>query len=261
MKVNFGELIPISTIDWHGKSSVVLFLRSCPYRCPYCQNFEILSDPDMVDVKELEKKIDASSLFVSSVVLSGGEPLVQKKAIMHLAAYAKKKGLLVGIHTNGYYPDVVEELIDSEIVDKFFIDVKAPLDDVAMYGKAIGYGVYDVVPDPVSVIENIRATISIVTEKAIDYELRTTLIRGFIGDSNDVGDIASSVSQYLLRSGAPYVLQQGLPAHAMDETLRDVVPFTRAEMLEIAENAHKYIDNIWIRTKEKGNEKVNFESN
>ncbi|AKB84374.1 anaerobic ribonucleoside-triphosphate reductase activating protein [Methanococcoides methylutens] len=259
MKVNFGEIIPISTVDWHGKASVVLFLRNCPYRCPYCQNYEILTGSDMLEAKELEAKIDSSSLFVSSVVFSGGEPLVQKKAVMHLAAYAKKKKLLVGIHTNGYYPEVVEELIDGSLVDKFFIDVKAPLDDPDMYGKAIGYGDDPVVPDPSEVVEKVNRTIAIVTDRKMEYELRTTAIRGFVGDPDDIAAIASSIVPYVSVSDAPYVIQQGLPAHSMREDLRDIVPFSREEMLELAGRAHEFVDNVWIRTKEGGNEQVNFE--
>ncbi|NPE28388.1 anaerobic ribonucleoside-triphosphate reductase activating protein [Methanococcoides sp. SA1] len=261
MDVNFGEIIPISTIDWHGKASVVLFLRGCPFRCPYCHNYEILTVPDMVDVKELEKKIDSSSLFVSSVVFSGGEPLAQKQAIMHLASYAKKNKLFVGIHTNGYYPDVVEDLMDLGLVDKFFIDVKAPLDDPDMYGKAIGCGEYAVVPDPADVLENVRRTISTVTENGMEYELRTTAIRGFMGDPDDIAKVASSIASYLSVSDAPYVVQQGIPANAMDESLHEIVPFSRDEMLVLAGRAHEFVENVWIRTKEKGNEKVNFESN
>ncbi|SES78796.1 pyruvate formate lyase activating enzyme [Methanococcoides vulcani] len=260
MKVNFGEIIPISTVDWHGKASVVLFLRSCPYRCPYCQNYEILTGSDMLDAKELEKKIDSSSLFVSSVVFSGGEPLVQKKAVMHLAAYAKKKGLLVGIHTNGYYPEVVEELIDADLVDKFFIDVKAPLDDPVMYGKAIGFGDDAIVPEPADVVENVKQTISIVTDRSMEYELRTTAIRGFIGDPEDIAAIARSIVPYISISNAPYVIQQGQPAHSMREDLRDISPFSRDEMLELAKRAHEFVENVWVRTKEGGNEQVNFES-
>ena len=35
---------------------------------------------------------------------------------------------------------------------------------------------------------------------------------------------------------------------------------TTDELLELADVAHGFLDNIYVRTKEKGNEKVNFES-
>jgi pyruvate formate lyase activating enzyme len=55
------------------------------------------------------------------------------------------------------------------------------------------------------------------------------------------------------------VIQQGLPENAMSENLRDIKPFTREELLEMAKAAYPFLHNVWIRTKEAGNERVNFE--
>ncbi|MEZ5334640.1 MAG: hypothetical protein R2741_05080 [Methanolobus sp.] len=46
----------------------------------------------------------------------------------------------------------------------------------------------------------------------------------------------------------------------MMESLRDIKPLIRDELLEFADIAHEFLDNIYVRSKEKGNEKVNFES-
>ncbi|MCD4703231.1 MAG: anaerobic ribonucleoside-triphosphate reductase activating protein [Methanosarcinaceae archaeon] len=260
MQVNFGDSIPISTVDWHGRVSVVIFLRECPFRCPYCHNYEILSGSDHREVSEIKSMINSSKPFVSNVVFSGGEPLIQAEAVEQLATYAKANGLLVGMHTNGLHVEVVEDLVDRGIVDKFFIDVKAPLDDPQMYGKAIGYGESDAVHVlPEDVVGKVEQTIALLTDREVEYELRTTAIRDFIGDADDVAAIARSIADDVNTSGASYVIQQGIPEHAMKVSMRDIVPFTREELLGIAESAHQYVDNIWIRTKEGGNEKVNFE--
>jgi pyruvate formate lyase activating enzyme len=260
MDINFGSSIPISTVDWHSKVSVVLFLRGCPYRCPYCHNYEILGGSDFVNSSKLEKIIKDSSPFVSNVVFSGGEPLLQYEAVKDLAGYARRLGLLVGIHTNGFYPGEVQKLIDEGLADRFFIDVKAPLNDPGMYARATGHDENESVPCGEVVVEKVRQTISIVTDRRIDHELRTTAIRGFIGDPDDIRAIARSVAVYLEKSRAPYVIQQGLPEHAMKKSMRDILPFSREEMLHLAECAHEYVGNVWVRTKEQGNEKVNFES-
>ncbi|MEA1984488.1 MAG: anaerobic ribonucleoside-triphosphate reductase activating protein [Euryarchaeota archaeon] len=260
MQVNFGDSIPISTVDWHDRVSVVIFLRECPFRCPYCHNYEILSGSDHREMSEIKGIIDSSKPFVSNVVFSGGEPLIQAEAVEQMATYAKAQGLLVGMHTNGLHVEVVKHLIDRRLVDKFFIDVKAPLDDPEMYGKAIGYGDYDAVHVlPEDVVAKVGQTITLLTDREIEYELRTTAIRDFIGDADDVAAIARSIADYVNTSGAPYVIQQGIPEHAMKVSMRDIVPFSREELLEIATSAHQYIDNVWIRTKEGGNEQVNFE--
>jgi pyruvate formate lyase activating enzyme len=264
MKVNYGSCVPISTVDWHGHVSVVLFLSNCPFRCPYCQNYELLSSSNLTDISVLEAAIRKSKPFVSSVVLSGGEPLMQEQAVMHLARFAKKNGLLVGIHTNGFYPEVVAELINEKLVDKFFLDVKAPLDDPDLYARVIGCGNLRASSPtlrlcPQDAVENVSESILTVMRSEVELELRTTAFRGFMGDAHDIRKTAASILSLTGERNVPYVIQQGLAENALLESMRDIKPFSREEMLGLAACAHESLDNIWIRTREHGNEKVNFE--
>ena len=75
-----------------------------------------------------------------------------------------------------------------------------------------------------------------------------------------MGNISRTIAPFVSVSDAPYVIQQGIPDHSMDESLRGIVPYSHEEMLELAKAAHKYVGNVWIRTRECGNEKVNFEN-
>ncbi|MCL7410200.1 MAG: anaerobic ribonucleoside-triphosphate reductase activating protein [Methanosarcinaceae archaeon] len=260
MKVNYGLTIPISTVDWHGRVSISIFFRACPFRCPYCHNYKYLSDPDIIDTAEIEKDIIKSKPFVSSVLFSGGEPLMQIGALKHLAAFAKENGLLVGIHTNGFYPDRAAELIADGLVDKFFIDVKASPDDVEMYGRIVGYGEYEsVVGTPEEIVDRVTRTVDIVAASDVELEIRTTVIRGLIGSADEISMIARWIAEHVTDEDIPYVIQQGLFENAMRESLRETLPFDRDEILELAGHAHEFWDNIWIRVKDYGNEKVKFE--
>ena len=256
MRVNYGGTVPISTVDWHGRVSITIFFRGCPLRCPYCQNYDFFSETDMVDISKIEAEIKKSKPFVSSIVISGGEPLMQMGAVEHLAAFAKKNGLLVGVHTNGFYPESVAELIDKGLVDKFFIDIKAPPSDIELYGRAVGFGEYEEVKsDPSQIVEKLSRIVDVVVENNIELELRTTVIRDLMGSGDDISSIARWVCQHA-GPAAEYVIQQGIPENAMQESLRDVLPFKRDEMLELANKALEHLENVWIRTKESGNEKV-----
>jgi pyruvate formate lyase activating enzyme len=257
VKLNYGGAVPISTVDWHGKVSITLFLGGCPLRCPYCQNYRILSEPNIVDVAEVEKEIKKAKPFVSSIVFSGGEPLMQASAIKHLAMFAKENGLLVGIQTNGFYPEHVAELIKMGLVDKYFVDVKAPPDDPAMYAKVVGSGEYDaVIAGPEEIVERVTETVDIIAKSGTELEIRTTVIPGLIGSPDEISGIATWISKHLKGKDVAYVIQQGLPEHAMRESLREIPPFDRYEMLKLAMHAHEFWDNVWIRTKELGNERV-----
>jgi pyruvate formate lyase activating enzyme len=70
------------------------------------------------------EKIDDSLLLVSGVIFSGGEPTMQGDALIALARAAKERGLLVGLQTNGYFPDVLSLLIEERLVDRIALDFK-----------------------------------------------------------------------------------------------------------------------------------------
>jgi pyruvate formate lyase activating enzyme len=124
IKVNFGGFVSLSTIDWRGKSVCSVFLRGCPLRCSYCQNEEIQAGEDLREIEEIYDMIKSSSPFISGVIFSGGEPTLQKDGLTALARYVKKLNLLVGVQTNGFFPDTLESLISENLVNKIAIDYK-----------------------------------------------------------------------------------------------------------------------------------------
>ncbi|MDP2845414.1 MAG: radical SAM protein, partial [Candidatus Methanoperedens sp.] len=137
-------MIPISTIDWYGRSVSVVFFNGCNFKCLYCSNNNFIKVANqrieplyrggyVMDIEELKKHILDAKSFISAVVFSGGEPTTQYEILEHLARFAKEEGLLVGIETNGYYPERLSGLIRLKLLDKMFLDVKAPLDDAQRY--------------------------------------------------------------------------------------------------------------------------------
>ena len=68
--------------------------------------------------------IGESAPYISGVVFSGGEPTLQKDALIELARRVKGMGLAVGIQTNGLFPDTLDALIAGQLVDKIALDYK-----------------------------------------------------------------------------------------------------------------------------------------
>lgn len=242
-----GIMIPVSTIDWYGRSASVVFFNGCNFKCLYCSNNKFIKvanqrlEPlyrggDAVAIEEIEKQIHDSSMFISAVVLSGGEPTAHPEELEHLAMFAKGQGLLVGIETNGYYPERLVGLIEKKLIDKIFLDIKAPLDDAEKYRMITG-GVGDAA-------ERVQRTLDI---RDVDIEVRTTVFRSFA----DVSAIAKSLSG----RDIIYVIQQGRPEYAPDEKLRKEKPFTREELMDLARNV-SFLKDVRIRTREKGEERI-----
>ncbi|MCX9085130.1 MAG: anaerobic ribonucleoside-triphosphate reductase activating protein [Candidatus Methanoperedens sp.] len=246
MKLIFsGIVIPISTIDWYGRSVSVIFFNGCNFKCLYCSNNNFIKvanqriEPlykggNVMEIQEIEKMILDAKSFISAVVFSGGEPTTQYDSLEHLARFSKKHGLLVGIETNGYYPERLSKLIELKLLDKIFLDVKAPLDDAQKYSKITG-GKDDAA-------ERVRKSLEL---ENVDIEVRTTVFKAY----SDVLGIAKDLEG----KNCTYVIQQGLPENAPEGEIRKDSAFTREEMIALARSID-FLKDIRIRTKEKGEE-------
>ncbi|HEY3360740.1 MAG TPA: anaerobic ribonucleoside-triphosphate reductase activating protein [Methanosarcina sp.] len=254
MKVNYAGTVSLSTVDWRGRAAVTIFFRGCPLRCPYCQNHPYLQEPNPVELDFVQEQIKKSKPFVSAVVFSGGEPLTQE-AIIPLSEFAREMKLAIGIHTNGCYPEMVKELINRKLVDKFFIDIKAPPDDPALYGKVTGCGESKTVKKtPEQITTSLIKTLEIVDSCDLEMELRTTLIRDFIGSPQEIASIAAWISDHIRNRKVTYVLQQGIPEYSLQENLRNTKVLEREELYELGKIARGFIENVRIRTRENGEE-------
>jgi pyruvate formate lyase activating enzyme len=159
MLVNFGGIVPLSTVDWLGRAAMVVFLRGCPLRCPHCHNQMLQTGENLVAFHSIASRIasevkgfswalragltvDALSLqinldeasqrasskpFVDAFVLSGGEPLQQSEACNRLFRLARSLHLATGIETSGCFPGRLETLLANGLVDKVFLDLKTAL--------------------------------------------------------------------------------------------------------------------------------------
>jgi pyruvate formate lyase activating enzyme len=256
MKVNYAGIIPISTVDWTGKAAITIFFRGCLLRCLYCQNHPYLQGHNPVELDFVKEQVEKSKPFVSAVVFSGGEPLMQA-AILPLAEFAKELGLSIGIHTNGCHPEMARELVKRKLVDKFFIDIKAPPDDPELYGKVTGCGRYETVKKtPEQITESVVETLQIADSCGLELELRTTLIRDFIGSREEIASIATWISEHIKNREVTYVLQQGIPEYSLQENLREIQALEREELYDLGRIAKNFLGNVRIRTKEDGEEVI-----
>lgn len=259
MRLNYAGIVPISTVDWRGRAAVTIFFRGCPLRCAYCLNHQYLDELKYVELDFVKDQIKKSKPFVSAVVFSGGEPLMQD-VIVPLAEFVREMGLAIGIHTNGCYPEMANELIKRKLVDKFFVDIKAPPDNPDLYGKVAGFGEYEAVKKtPEKIITSLIETLEIVDSCGMELELRTTLIRDFIGSREEIASIAAWISENIKNSEVTYVLQQGIPEYSLRESLRETQVLEREELYELGKIAKSFLNDVRIRTKENG-EEIIFDS-
>jgi pyruvate formate lyase activating enzyme len=255
LTVYLGDVIPTSTLDWPGKVSLVIFFRGCPFRCPYCSNARYIDveSGEPVGVETVIGEIMRAKNFLDAIVVSGGEPFMQPAAFREIARAAKEFGLLVGAQTNGMYPDRIAAASDSGLLDAVLLDVKAPL-ELAAYSCAVGdrerRDILEAVTKTIELCNRLRAE-----GKLKYYEVRTTVFRGIADRPEDVEAIAETV-----RCDA-YVIQQGRPEIAMDESMKKLEAIPRNELIELAKFARSKaatdkVKVVKVRTRELGDEIV-----
>ncbi|MFA5394927.1 MAG: anaerobic ribonucleoside-triphosphate reductase activating protein [Methanogenium sp.] len=224
---NVAGIVPISTVDWKGKSCMTIFFRNCNFNCIYCHNKDYLKGQSFLSFEEIKNEINTSSMFIGSVIFSGGEATIQKD-LQLLIDYVKSKKLKVGIHTNGYDYDKIKMLNN---VDKYFIDIKAPLANAELYSKITSINVD---------INKIVETIKMIYNKGIDIELRTTVFENLISTS-DIREISKWISENV--PNVEYVIQRG--HNHIDKGV--LIECTPAMCIILQQIALEYIDNVSVR--------------
>ena len=254
MNVNVGGIVPLSTVDWHGRSSIVIFLNGCPLRCGYCHNYHLLTQSRPTELSLIKQRIMESKPFISAVVFLGGEPLMQPEAVEEIARFAKSQNLRVGIHTNGYYPDAVFSLLDQNLADKFFVDIKAPF-TAADYSVVSGFSDSDSSDPNLSdkkgsdLIENIQKTIRLIDLSPAELEIKTTVFPVKVGTKDDIFKISEWMNTHISqKQKTTYILQQGKGDNSNDPIFKEMTFLSPEEMNVLAEIAVKNIPDIPIFT-------------
>jgi pyruvate formate lyase activating enzyme len=232
--IEIGGML-VSSLEFPGKMSLVIFTAGCMLQCPYCHNPGIIYGGTREKITDIYKEIKDSIDFIDSVVLTGGEPLIQSEEITEIIKYCKTLQLDIKLDTNGFYPEKLEALIS--LVDYIALDIKAPFNK---YKEIIG----------ADIGENVRKSMEICLKFPETYlECRTTYVPGLMGPE-DVIEIAKSIRCDV------YIIQQFRNKTVLDEKLMETPNPSRKELIEIAESVKPLLKKIKIKTSEFGEETI-----
>ena len=222
--------IKTTFIEYPGKIASMVFLPGCNFRCSFCFNPELIFESDKiedVDEKEIFEFLVKQKKWIDAVVISGGEPTLQKDLIDFISKI-KELGFLVRIYTNGTTPDVLKQLTDEKLIDSIAMDIKAPLTEED----------YERITNTENFLENVKESISLIMNSDLNYEFRTTVVPGMHSEK-DIEEIAKYITDANL-----FVLQKFLPENALDVKLKKLKTQSDEEMQKLAEIAQKYVKNV-----------------
>ena len=154
-------------LDYPGIVAATVFTGSCNFRCPYCQNADLVLDPlsqPIVPTEDILSHLAKRKGITKGICITGGEPTLQKD-LPDFIRQCKDLGLLVKLDTNGYRPEVLRALLKEKLLDYVAMDIKSSL---ARYTEVAGVKL-----DTALIKESVDMLIS----AGIDYEFRTTVVR------------------------------------------------------------------------------------
>ena len=221
-----------SLIDFPPYLASVIFTGGCSFRCGFCHNPDLVLHFDKlktISEEEVFEYLEEKKNWIDGVVITGGEPTLQKDLVEFMSRI-KSMGLLLKLDTNGSNPDMLKEIIDKKIVDYIAMDVKTRLED---YEKVVGVKVD---------VDKIKRSILLIRDSGIDYEFRTTVIPGIIG-KEEVASIGE-----LLKGSKKYVLQNFRnSAGLIDEKFKEINPYSEKELEELKNVVADKFETVEIR--------------
>lgn len=216
-------------LDYPGHIAATIFTGSCNFRCPFCQNGELVLCPETQPLlleEEIFDFLKKRKGILQGVCITGGEPTLQAD-LLNFIRKVREIGYLIKLDTNGYRPEVLDHLIDEKLLDFIAMDIKSCKEN---YSQAAGIDVD---------IQKIEHSVESVRNSGIPYEFRTTVVKNLHSL-----DTFEKIGKWLKGSRA-YYLQQFQDSETV--LCKSMSSCSKEEMLEFVDVLKNSIDNVEIR--------------
>ncbi len=219
----------LTLLDYPGYTACIIFTRGCNFNCNFCQNSTLIKKDasyGLIDKKEVLEYLEKRKNILDGIVISGGEPTLQKDLVQFITDI-KKLNLKVKLDTNGYNPQILKHLIDNNLVDYIAMDIK---NTFANYKKIIQKNI---------VLERIKESIQIIKNSNIEHEFRTTIMKEY----HDVDNIIEIIN--IIGKTEKYYLQNFVDSQNVN--CAGLHGFSDDELISLENTLRKYSKNIKIR--------------
>lgn len=226
--MEFVGLDKLSILDYEDYISAVIFTPKCNFRCPFCHNgTTVLNSNDYIPFEEILDYLKSRKGLLDAVVVTGGEPTMMPELKSRITQI-KELGFKVKLDSNGTHPEVIKDLVESNLIDYVAMDIKNSLKE---YPNTVGTLFVNE--------ENIKKSIEYLKENHVPYEFRTTLVNELHSEESikELGELIQGAKKLYLQK---FVDREGV----LKPGLHEVSVEQATKYKKILEH---YIDNVCLR--------------
>lgn len=180
-------------LDYPGHVAATVFTGCCNFRCPFCQNGDLVLHPariPLIGEQEVLKVLARRKGVLTGLCVTGGEPTLQPDLPVFLEK-VRKLGYLIKLDTNGYLPEVLKSLVREGLLDSIAMDIKSSPEHYARVSGTPGLQ-----------MERIFQSVDFIRSCSLPYEFRTTVVRQLhtAEDFLSIGRWLKGAQAYFLQS-------------------------------------------------------------
>ena len=184
----------VTLLDYPGKVACTVFTGGCNFRCPFCQNSDLVISPALTPTiagEEIFGFLRKRRGLLDAICISGGEPLLQPD-IAEFIMRCREMGYLVKLDTNGSFPDLLQRLIDAKLLNYIAMDIKTAPE---RYSVLTGVRNIDIGP--------VLASVDIIRNSGVEHEFRTPISSASVSGLKAKNVISFNCLSIPVHSSAP----------------------------------------------------------
>ena len=187
-----AQIAKTELISEECKHHAKIYFAGCDLNCPNCNTQEMLiaTEEHTMELKDLKNILRGQQQ--DGVIFTGGEPCLQRQAIISIAGFSKDMKLGTVLETNGTKTECIRSLLRLSLLDAIVMDMKAPLEPEP-FEKATRSKTFFKTTE--SLITDIKRTLRLLKENqnSIKIEFRTTITPNLISRKEDLYKIAEEI--------------------------------------------------------------------
>lgn len=182
----------LTLLDFPGKLACTVFTAGCNFRCPFCHNASLIngSNTEIITEEDFFSFLNKRKGILEGVCITGGEPTLQSD-LKQFIRKIKDSGFLVKLDTNGYKPEILNELISEKLLDYVAMDIKNTKEK---YYLTVGINEFDISP--------VIKSVELLMKNKVPYEFRTTVVKEFHNEQDiiKICEWIKNADKYYLQS-------------------------------------------------------------